>query len=67
MEKEQSRLSRAPDLEVAQSQDKQNPHLGETEKNQSRQEHGEERVDSTVKEVRFQKSEGGQARKASLE
>ena len=29
-------------------------------------EHGEERVDSTMKEGRFQGSEGGQARRASL-
>ena len=30
------------------------------------QEHGEERVDSTVNEGRFQGGKGGQARKASL-
>ena len=33
----------------------------------SQQEYGEEKVDSTVKEGRFQGSEGGQARKAFLE
>ena len=33
----------------------------------SQQEHGEERVDSTVKEGRFQGGLGGQARTASLE
>ena len=32
----------------------------------SEQEHGEERVDSTVKESRFQGDEGGQARITSL-
>ena len=30
-------------------------------------EHGEERVDSTVKEGRFQGRKGGQAKRASLE
>ena len=33
----------------------------------SEQEHGEEKVDSTVKEGRFQGSEGMQARRVSLE
>ena len=33
----------------------------------SEQEHGEERVHSTVKEGRFQGREGGQAKRASLE
>ena len=32
----------------------------------SEQEHGEERVDSTVKEGKFQGGEGGQVRRASL-
>ena len=33
----------------------------------SEREHGVERVDSTVKEGRFQGGKGGQARRASLE
>ena len=33
----------------------------------SEQEHGEKRVDSVVKEGRFQGGEGGQARRVSLE
>ena len=32
----------------------------------SEREHGEERVDSTVKESRFQEGEGKQAKRASL-
>ena len=37
------------------------------ERGGSEQEHGGERVNSTVKESRFQGGEGGQARRASLE
>ena len=37
------------------------------EKGGSEREHGEERMDSTVNEGRFQGGEGGQARIASLE
>ena len=37
------------------------------EKGGSEREHGVERVDSTVKEGRFQGGKGGQARRASLE
>ena len=33
----------------------------------SEQDHGEERVDSTMNEGRFQGGNGGQARRASLE
>ena len=33
----------------------------------SEREHGEERVDSTVKEGRFQEGKGGQTTRASLE
>ena len=33
----------------------------------SEQEHGEEKVDFTVKEGKFQQGKGGQARRASLE
>ena len=58
-EKEQSRLCRIPDREGGESQDGR-------EKWGSEREHGVERVDSTVKEGRFQ-GEGGQARRASLE
>ena len=36
------------------------------ERGGSEREHGEERVDSTVKEDRFQGGKGGQARRASL-
>ena len=61
-EKEQSRLSKAPDHEWGESQDGREPHLGE--RGGSEQEHGVERVDSIVKEGRFQ---GGKARRASLE
>ena len=43
----------------------QEPHLGE--RGGSEREHGEERVDSTVKEGRFQGGQGGQASRASLE
>ena len=63
-EKEQSRLSRAPDRKGGESQGERVSHLGERGK--SEREHGEERVDSTVKEGRFQGGEGGQARRASL-
>ena len=37
------------------------------ERGGSKQEHGDERLDSTVKEGRFQGGEEGQARRASLE
>ena len=59
-EKEQSRLSRASDCEVRESQGKREPHLGE--RGRSEREHEKERVDYTVKEGRFQGSEGGQAK-----
>ena len=36
------------------------------ERGRSEREHGEEKVDSAVKEGRFQGEEGGQARRASL-
>ena len=62
--KEQSRLSRAPDRKVGESQGEQEPHLGE--RGGSEREHGEERVDSTVKEGRFQGGEGEKARRAFL-
>ena len=38
-----------------------------SERGGSEREHGEERVDSAVKEGRFQGGKGGQARRASLE
>ena len=63
-EKEQSRLSKVPDRKVGESQGEREPHLGE--RGESEREHEEERVDSTVKEGRFQGGEGGQARRASL-
>ena len=52
MEKEQSRLSKAPD------------HEGE--ESQGGREHGVKRVDSTVNEGRLQGGQGGQATRASL-
>ena len=60
----QSRLSRATDREVAESQGEREPHLGE----RGGSERGyEERVDSTMTEVGFKGGEEGQARRASLE
>ena len=60
--KEQSRLSRVPNHE------RERVKMGESRtlarKRESEREHGVERLDSTVKEGRFQ---GGQARRASLE
>ena len=46
------------------SQGEREPHLGE--RGGSEPEHGEERVDSTVKKGRFQRGEGGKVRRASL-
>ena len=65
-QKKQSRLSKAPDHEMGESQGGRQPHLGKRE-GESEREHGGERVDSTVKEGRFQGVKGRQARKASLE
>ena len=53
-EKEQSRQSGVPDHEGAESQGGREPQLGEREEDQR-----EERVDSTVKEGRFQGGQGG--------
>ena len=64
-EKEQSRLSKAPDHERGESQDGREPHLGE--RGGSEREHGVEKVDSTVNKGRFQGGQGGQARRALLE
>ena len=50
---------------MGESQGGREPHLGE-KKGGSKREHGEERVNSTVKEGRFQGGEGGQATRASL-
>ena len=47
-QREQSRLSRVPDHEGKESQGGREPHLGV--RGGSEREHGEERVDSTVKE-----------------
>ena len=49
------------------SQGVREPHLGERERGGSEQEHGVERVDSTVNEGRFQGGKNEQARRASLE
>ena len=64
-EKEQSRLSKAPDHEGRESQGGRDLHLGE--RGGSEREHGVEKVDSTVKEGRFQGGQGAQATRASLE
>ena len=64
-EKEQSRLSKAPDHEEGESQGGREPHLGE--RGGSEREHGVERVDSTMNEGQFQGGQGRQARRASLE
>ena len=69
-EKEQSRQSKAPDREAGESQGGRDPHLGERERERERgggseREHGEERVDSTVNEGKFQEGKKGQARRAS--
>ena len=64
-EKEQSRLPKAPDHEGGESQGVPEPHLGE--RGGLEREHGVERVDSTVREGKFQGGKGEQARKASLE
>ena len=54
--KEQSYLSRVPDRKIRESQGEREPHLGEKEADQG-WEHGEERVDSTVKESKFQEGD----------
>ena len=59
-EKEQSRLFKAPDHEGEESQD------GREERGSERV-HGQERVDSTVNEGRFQGGKGGQTTRAFLE
>ena len=64
-EKEQSRLSKAPDHEgerVKMGKSRTLVREGESE-----QEHGVERVDSTVNKGKFQGGKQGQARRASLE
>ena len=63
--KEQSRLSRVPDHEGGETNGGREQHLGECKGGLER-EHREERVDSTLKESKFQGGHGGQARKASL-
>ena len=64
-EKEQSRLSKAPDHEGGESPGGREPHLGE--RGGSEREHGEKRVGSTVNDGRFQGGQGRQTRRASLE
>ena len=63
-EKEQSRLSRAPDREGGES--RQARAAPRRERGRSEQGHGEEKVDSTANEGRFQGRKGGQARRAFL-
>ena len=64
-EKEQTRLSRAPDHEGERVKVGESRTLARVRG--SEREHGVERVDSTVNEGRFQGRQGGQARRASLE
>ena len=64
-EKEQSRLSRVPDHEGGESQDGESRTLARVRG--SEREHGEEKVDCTVNEGRFQGGKGGKATRASLE
>ena len=64
-EKEQSRQSRVPDHDEGESQSERELHLGE--RGGSEREHGQERMDSTVKDGTFQGGKEGQARRASLE
>ena len=54
-EKEMRRLSRSLDCGVEEIQGEQEPHL--VEKERVKAEHGEEKVDSTVKQGRFKGSE----------
>ena len=63
-EKEQSRLSRVPDRERESQGERESRTLAE--RGRSEREHGEERVDSTVKKDRFQGGEEEQARRTSL-
>ena len=66
-EREQSRLSRASDCEVGESPSEREPHDGERERERGiKRDYGEEKVDSTVKEDRFQGGEGGQAQRTSV-
>ena len=64
-EKEQSRQSKAPDLKRRESRWARAAPW--RVRGGSEREHGLGRVDSTVKEDRFQGKKGGQARKGSLE
>ena len=64
-EKKQSRLSRIPDREGDRVNVGESSTLARVRG--SEREHEEKRVDSTVKEGRFQGGKGGQARRASLE
>ena len=59
-QKEQSRLSKAPDHEGERVKVGESHTLAREE--ESEREHGVERVESTVKEGRFQGGQGGQAR-----
>ena len=63
-QKEQSHSFRSPDHEVGESQGKRELHLGKREGIEEG--HREERVDSRLKEARFQGGEGGQAKRTSL-
>ena len=65
-EKKQSRLFKAPDHEGERVKVGESRTLAR-KRGRSEREHGVGRVDSTVKEGRFQKGTRGQARRASLE
>ena len=56
-ENEQSHLSKVLDRKTGENQGEQEPHLGK--KRGSKREHGEKKVDSTVKDGKFQGGEGG--------
>ena len=64
--KEQSRLFKAPDRKRGERQSEREPHIGERERWGLEWEHGEERMDSAVKESRFQEYEEEKARRSSL-
>ena len=60
------KISRAicSNCELRESQGEREPHLGKKE--ESGREHGEERMDSTVKKGGFQREEGGHAKRTVL-
>ena len=61
-EKQTALSVQAPDLKMRKSQSERKP---QRERMGSEREHGEEKMDSAVKENRFQEEEGRQGKKAS--